>query len=63
MVRLLLALYVAITFGPLAVAMVVWSIRDSLRFILKDESKSAARADGSEEGLELTVEQMRVIES
>ena len=60
MARMLLALYLAIMFGPLALAVALWTVRDALKAIFRAKGEAAAaRTDGSEEGLQHTVEEVR----
>ncbi|MFQ5880071.1 MAG: hypothetical protein ACE5IZ_07870 [Dehalococcoidia bacterium] len=63
MTRKLFLAYLAITLGPLALAMAAWVVRDALRRLPAAKGwRPGGRRDGSEETLERTVEEVRASE-
>ncbi|MFQ5880172.1 MAG: hypothetical protein ACE5IZ_08375 [Dehalococcoidia bacterium] len=63
MTRKLFLAYLAITLGPLALAMAVWAVRDALRRLPASRGwRPGVPRDGSEESLERAVEEVRASE-
>ncbi|MFQ6020235.1 MAG: hypothetical protein ACE5KW_05720 [Dehalococcoidia bacterium] len=59
MARKLFLSYLAISLGPLALAMAAWALRDALKRTFQPTEESGVGADGSEEDLAQTVEEVR----